>query len=246
MKNVLCSHHRSLTLVLLIAAMPSLTASRVFGLDALSLDPAVVESALAPPTQFVQGVPGTPNAVDDPGGSTIVLSYNAASPDPEPIPSENTPTVTGITSVFAGDIVFLADPNGGVDPSNWAAVLRFLNPNDPTGSLGLAATDEEAFFADNVGPGGFAGFSLFPNAVTAYNSTPDEPVNNYLGFLTEFGPEGAISASQTADFIYGVKDAVPEPGTRALLALGMIGLTISTRTRRFVSFRMKEAQGRLA
>ena len=228
---------RSLTLVLLIAALPSLAVGGVVGVDALSLDPAMVQPALAPPTQFVQDLPGTPNTLIDPYGSMIVLGYFATSPYPEPLPSTNISGVAGSTTVFAGDIVYLIDPNGGLASSNWFAVLRFLNPADPTGSLDLAATDEEAFFADNVGPGGFAHFSLFPNAVTAYDtqsapsSIPSKDV--YQTVLTEFGPEGAIPAGQTANIIYGVVDsAVPEPGALALLALGISsGLLFALRRR---------------
>ena len=187
----------------------------------------MVEPGPSAPVENGQIAPGTPISWTDPGGSVVVIDELASSPDPEPI-IDGSVASFDITTAVAGDIIFLTDPNGGNDPSNWGAVLRFLNPNDPTGSLGLAATDIEAFVPGNAGPNGFADFTLFPNAIDAANPT-DGGSEGYSGTLTEFGPADGIPAGQTASLIY---TAVPEPGTTTLLNLGVTMLTIGAGARR--------------
>ena len=50
---------------------------------------------------------------------------------------------------------------GGNDPSNWLADIRFFNPADPTGVLGLPATVTQAYFARDAGRVVLPRFSCF-------------------------------------------------------------------------------------
>ena len=124
------------------------------------------------------------------------------------------------TTVSAGDII-LVNPTGGNDPSNWAAAVRFFNPLDPTGSLGLPATVSEAFFPANI-VGGFAAFALFPkyNLLTATLRPQFDVGSEFL-----FGPLEGISGAESAivTVVAYPAQAVPEPS--ALAFVGVAGVT---------------------
>ena len=166
--------------------------------------------------------------------------YRASSAQPAPFSSSD--TVDAVTTAAAGDVVILSDPAGTDDPSNWAAVFRFLNPNDPTGADGLLADDVEGFDTSNVGSGGFANFKLFPN--TIYLADVASGDTGRAGMYEELGLGGnGILPGQTAIFYYTVDvtgsggtgpggGSVPEPSTFLLIGLGG-GALIAGRLRRY-------------
>jgi uncharacterized repeat protein (TIGR01451 family) len=105
------------------------------------------------------------------------------------------------TTAVPGDVVMLLNPNGGNNPTNWAALVRLFNPNDPTGTNGLAATDYETFFPATVGPTGFANFQLLPNVL--YSAAEFGPGPGEISTTaTIFGPVDGISAGQEAIFTH--------------------------------------------
>jgi hypothetical protein len=146
------------------------------------------------------------------------------------------------TTVFPGDLI-LTDKNNpaeGNAPSNWLADIRFFNPLDPNGNLGLPATETEAFFPDDVGPGGFASFQLMPD----FNYVPAAadlalPGNPVIGSEEFFGPIGGINAGQSAIIVFSAYPAAqaastPEPGALALLfGVGVVGAGLLVRRRRW-------------
>ena len=138
-------------------------------------------------------------------------------------------------SVSAGDIVFLANASGGDDPSNWAAVLRLFNPDDPTGQEDLPATESIAYFPDV--PGGFGSFQLFPNYNFQYggDGTVGRPriPYQYTSLQVTFGPNEGVLPGQTADILYSA--ASPEPGTLSLLVLGGTMFALKIRRRQEVA-----------
>ena len=146
-----------------------------------------------------------------------------------------------ITNVVAGDVVMLRDPAGTDDPSNWTAVFRFLNLNDPMGADGLPADEVEGFDSTNTGPGGFGSFQLFPN--TIYLADTQNSSTNHTAITEEFGPDQGILAGQVATLFYGVSvnsvgtgpgggGNVPEPSTWAAVLLGLGLLTLPYRRSR--------------
>jgi len=132
-----------------------------------------------------------------------------------------------------GDVVVLANPNGGDAPANWAAVINYFNPSDPTGMEGLVATEDRAFFP-GTGPSGFAGpsFQLFPNTVYT-PETANVEGNVYTGFLELGGAYNSSLPNGTLDFFF--LTAIPagsvpdEPGTIGLLGLGVVVLVVFAR-----------------
>ena len=145
---------------------------------------------------IVAPIPGTPIVwTGNPGGSVITTAglVFGVGPVMEGNSGHNADTVQ------AGDLVLLNDPNAGTDPTNWLAVARFFNPNDPTGTNHLDATESQAIFPLDLGSNGFAGFQL----LTVASFVPAGPVNTTNGVTTivatynEFGPAGAILAAQS-------------------------------------------------
>jgi hypothetical protein len=202
------------------------------------VDAAVLEADLAAPAAFVQplavstgtftDIPGTPSSFMNSGDETVIIGYTAVSAQPALISDSN---IFGITSSVAGDIVMLIDPAGSNDPSNFSAVFRFLNPSDPTGTKGLAADEVEGFDTSNVGPGGFASFSLLPNVLFLADA-PTGP-GRHDAVASEFGPDGGILAGQLGTIIYDIDvTGVPEPGTLALAGIAVLGPLLRRRPSR--------------
>jgi uncharacterized repeat protein (TIGR01451 family) len=170
--------------------------TNVFKVFANQTDPVPANNSATVVSFAYAPFPGTPIAWTDPGGATIGTYSIVIGSGPIEVGAGGNPATTG----QAGDIVLLIDSNGGTNPTNWAAVARFFNPGDPTGTNGLAATDSEAFFATNLGGGGFAGFQLFPD--TAFipegaDVSTTNGVTTIVATYEEFGPEDAILAGQT-------------------------------------------------
>jgi hypothetical protein len=185
-------------------------------------------------------VPGTPTTNWDNPGGTVVSIFEGGGIGVQPLLFPVSTNLVPFTAQ-AGDIVFLANPGGGNNSSNWAAVLTFFNPSDPTGINALAATDYQTFSPANAGPGGFASFALFPNTVFLPEETNIEGVvtveTNVAGtistFVNEFGPDGGILSGQLAIITYTASpQSVPEPSTVALVGLGVAGLAVGAWRRR--------------
>jgi hypothetical protein len=146
------------------------------------------------------------------------------------------PGIENSATAYAGNLILT---NGGDAPSDWLADIRFFNPLDPTGALGLPATDDEALFPNDLGPGGFASLQLMPDfnyVPAAVNLTdPGDPVS---GIEEVFGPVGGINHGQLAfvDFLAypGAQAAsTPEPGGLALIfGVGIVGVGLLVRRRR--------------
>lgn len=243
--SIFLSFRLRLPTLLLATVLSCVAASRAADGVLSTLDPReVAPSAIAQPQAAsppgLQGVPGTPYSISNPGGQTVVIPYRASSAQPAPFSSSD--TVDAVTTAAAGDVVILSDPAGTDDPSNWAAVFRFLNPNDPTGADGLLADDVEGFDTSNVGSGGFANFKLFPN--TIYLADVASGDTGRAGMYEELGLGGnGILPGQTAIFYYTVDvtgsggtgpggGSVPEPSTFLLIGLGG-GALIAGRLRRY-------------
>jgi uncharacterized repeat protein (TIGR01451 family) len=89
-----------------------------------------------------------------------------------------------------GDVVFLGGTNAGpganTDITNWLAVVRFSNPDDPTGALGHPATQDQAFFPFSaVNADGFTSFSLFPNVI--YVTGTETSTNGFITVTASYG-----------------------------------------------------------
>jgi uncharacterized repeat protein (TIGR01451 family) len=183
-----------------------------FQVFANEFDPNLTNNAAAVISTFTNtlpvGYPGTPyaGAWNLPVAQTIVIGISAGS-GIQPVQTsiigvnELAPTnAPQATNAIPGDIVLLLNPSGGNNPTNWAGVVRFFNPNDPTGTSGLAATEDQAFFPAQSGSNSFANFNLFPNVVF-FPSTTD-PNGNLTHTYTEIGfPTAGIQGGQTAIFV---------------------------------------------
>ena len=220
---------------LLAAAMlPCLAVARAGEADGSAAGPGMLSCAAARQPSAVSpepyiNLPGTPSTFNNPGGQTIVVGYNVYSARPAPVSGSS---IFNITSTAAGDIVMLRDPAGSNDPSNWVAVFRFLNLDDPTGALGLSANEVEGFDASNVGPGGFTGFRLFPN--TVYLADTERPPSSHFTFASELGTGGnGLFVGQTGTLVYTV--TIPEPATwlELLAGAGAIAGVLRRRASRF-------------
>jgi len=110
----------------------------------------------------------------------------------------------------------------GSDPYGKCRV-RFFNPADPNGTQGLAATEDQAFFPANAGPGGFAAFQLFPSAVYL---TDAESIDGFIfGSYEAVGPVGGFTADQVDYQSFQVSsEPVPEPATLSLLTMASVSL----------------------
>ncbi|HTB85261.1 MAG TPA: choice-of-anchor tandem repeat GloVer-containing protein [Candidatus Sulfotelmatobacter sp.] len=182
------------------------TLTDLFQVFANEADPVLTNNSVAVISTVTNAVvvsydfPGTPIAWTNPGGSLVVTyTYGfAGNPVPVQIGSGTNAASTG----QAGDLVLLFTNNGVTVPTNWAAVVRFYNPADPTGSQGLAATYEQTFFATNFGGSGFNGYQLFPAVSYIPDGTVTTNTSGPLTFLsfttsyTEFGPAGGIIPGQ--------------------------------------------------
>ncbi len=109
-----------------------------------------------------------------------------------------TPPNAFISTAVPGDLVLLADPNGGTARSNWAAVARFFNPDDPTGEHGLAATADQGFVPAEFGPAGFANFTLLPQVTYLSQTTVTD--GQVYGFYTQEGPDEGLYGGQGGNF----------------------------------------------
>ena len=205
----------------------SMKTIHTMGLMGAILTAACVAGAQGP-TNTV-GVPLDP--VGNPGGTTLTLvefGYEGK------VSSVGEPGVYPFTTTFPGDRV-LVNSTGGNDPSNWLAVVRFFNPLDPTGNLGLSATETQGFFPSDVA-GGFAKFSLFPK--TNFVPSSIDRFGQVVGTDSLFGPVGGINARQLLiiNFIAlpaATPAATPEPDSLALLiGLGASGAGFLARSRR--------------
>jgi len=156
-------------------------------------------------TQFAGRAPGTPaSGFSNPGGSVVAINLGGGI-GVQPITTIfETPPITAL----AGDVVFLKNANNGDNPTNWAAVLRFVNPADPTGTNGLLATEYETYFQTNAAPDYFAGFVLLPNAIFV-PITQTNADGSIAGVAVDFGPVGDILGGQEAILDY---TAAIQPG----------------------------------
>jgi hypothetical protein len=183
--------------------------------------------SLASAQSVLVPVPGTPAAgAPNPGGSSIIyvegggvgvqpIIDTAFSPDPY--------------SVTAGDVVILSDSAGGDAPSNFAAVIDFFNPADPTGALGLAGTEYETYYGGNAGAGLFSSLPLSANTIYAPQGSVVAAPGDLDGLYYQFGPAGGIEAGQEALLVFlaapqppaPTVSTVPEPSTWLLMILGV-------------------------
>jgi uncharacterized repeat protein (TIGR01451 family) len=175
--------------------------TNVFRVFANETDPVPTNNSATVVAPITDAYPGTPLAWHNPGGQTTITYSILFSGAPRPIYVGGNDRAT---NGQPGDIVLLIDPNGGTNIANWAAVARFFNPNDPTGTNSLAATNSQAFFASDFGSTGFANFRLLPEV--AYLPEGTATTNN--GFITiatqydEFGPaDGIFTGQLNADLL---------------------------------------------
>ena len=146
------------------------------------------------------GPPGTPVSGFGNTGGTIIITSVGGGIGVQPI-TNNASQYGPNATALAGDVVFLRSTNNGINPTNWEAVLHFVNPADPTGTNGLAATEVETFFQTNASSSYFNGFSLLPNVdyVAIFATNADGSIS---ADADVFGPVGAILAGQEAILIY--------------------------------------------
>jgi uncharacterized repeat protein (TIGR03803 family) len=152
-----------------------------------------------PPSARAANVPGTPLTTNWNPGSNFVLISEGAGIGVRPLFLRIYPNTNAYSFTAApGDVVFLLTPDGGNDPTNWAAVVNFFNPSDPTGSAGLAATEVQTFFPSNPPPGYFAGIPLFSNVVYV-PITAVIPNFGIIAYYDEAGPAGGILSGQLGE-----------------------------------------------
>ena len=144
--------------------------------------------------------PGIPVSGFANAGGTFVVTSIGGGIGVQPI-TNNAEQFFANATAFAGDVVFLINTNNGTSPTNWAAVLRFVNPADPTGTNGLFATEYETFFQTNADPNYFSGFSLLPNVayLPIIQTNADGSIEAYT---IVFGPVGGILSGQEALILY--------------------------------------------
>ncbi|HEV2691761.1 MAG TPA: choice-of-anchor tandem repeat GloVer-containing protein, partial [Verrucomicrobiae bacterium] len=191
----------NISLIVYPTLLPAQVAGHItnqFQVFATEADPVSANNSVTLVNVINRGIPGTPLTIFGADfGAVIVTSafvYNSG-----PITGGALEVFTNLTDI-PGDVVLLKDPDGGNDPTNWAAVARFFNPADPTGTNNLAATDSQAFFANNYNGAGFAGFQLFPNTSFQPASSVISVSNSFeiTSTYTVFGPSGAIIPGQSA------------------------------------------------
>lgn len=157
----------------------------------------------APPT----GIPGTPYGKQCADAEIYFAEFAGIGAQLFPAIYSGGCDVGGTpTTAIPGDVVMLLAPAGGNYPTNWAAVMRFFNPSDPTGTNGLAATGVQAFFPAQFGSNGFASFKLFPNAAY-YPGTPIAP-GEISTVISEVGPNVTLAGGQIGFFVLTVSNSV--------------------------------------
>jgi uncharacterized repeat protein (TIGR01451 family) len=136
------------------------------------------------------GIPGTPSTVwISPGKETVTIPIGGG------IGVQNVLYFGSDITVLAGDVVMLINTNNGHSASNWKAVVKFFNPDDPTGTNGLAAMAYQTFFFTNASPDYFANFQLMPNVVYAPIATTNAD-GSITASINVFGPVGGIVSGQ--------------------------------------------------
>jgi len=153
---------------------------------------------VVPSSAIVTAVPGTPVTTNWNPGSNPVQIFEGGGIGVQPLILRIIPNSYPFTAL-PGDVVFLLNPNGGNNRTNWAAVVNFFNPNDPNGSQGLVATEYQTFFPANPGPNYFAGIPLFPNVVYVPITTTVTNVG-IIAFYDETGPIDGIFSGQWGAF----------------------------------------------
>ena len=189
----------------------------------------------AVPSGLAQNVPGTPLTTNWNSGSNLVVISEGGGRGVQPLflhvyPNTNAYSFTAVP----GDVVFLLDPNGGKAPTNWAAVVNFFNPSDPTGSAGLAATEYQTFYPAILPPGYFASVPLFSNVVYV-PITSVIPNFGLLAYYDEAGPAGGILSGQLGQIELGAgiqpggfSVTITSPGPYGLV--GTSGFTVTGTT----------------
>ena len=197
----------NVTLVVYPTLPPGLATGRLTKLCqvfASTTDPVLTNNSATVVSTVNLPVPGTP--LTDTGGtdpspviSTFDFGFGIGPIKDGYVGSSTFQTLTATP----GDLILLIDAGGGNNPTNWAAVLRFFNPADPTGNNGLAATISQVFFATNYGGTGFAGFQLFPNTdfIPAITINTVNGITTVGGTFEEFGPAGIFLAGQTVEVV---------------------------------------------
>ena len=179
--------------------------TNLFQVSANETDPVLTNNVFTAVTTIALYIPGAPltsSSQGNPGGNLVVES--GAVFGTGPIQEQfNGPIPNSTLTAEPGDLIVLANPNGGNNPTNWAAVVRFFNPSDPTGTNGLAATYSQAFFATNFGGSGFANFTLFPNTdfVTVNTINTINGVTTIAFTDSIFGPVGSVVLAGQEDII---------------------------------------------
>jgi len=145
-------------------------------------------------TTVIDAAPGTPIAGwRNPGGQQVLTESTllVGAPSPIQIGAGGDPATNG----QPGDIVLLTDTNNYTNPTNWAAVARFFNPGDPTGTNGLPATYSQVFFPTHFSSNSFR---LFPDVsfILEGTATTNNGVTSIVTDYYEFGPADAILAGQ--------------------------------------------------
>jgi uncharacterized repeat protein (TIGR03803 family) len=158
----------------------------------------VTLDAVVPTSALVTNVPGTPVTTNWNSGSNPVQIFEGGGIGAQPLALPFFPNSYPITAL-PGDVVFLLNANGGHNPTNWAAVVNFFNPGDPTGTIGLVATKYQTFFPANPTPNYFAGITLFPNVVYVPIITTVTNVG-IIAYYDEPGPDNGIFSGQWGDF----------------------------------------------
>jgi uncharacterized repeat protein (TIGR01451 family) len=181
---------------ILSSGQPIASLTNRFQVSANETDPVTNNNSAITVVSIYDAYPGTPLAWVNPGGTTVITSSILFSGAPRPL---HVGEPSGATNAQPGDIVVLIDPNGGTNINNWAAVARFFNPGDPTGTNNMGATNSQAFFASDFGASGFTNFHLLPEVsfvseATAF--TNNDGVITITAEYVEFGPTDGIYGGQ--------------------------------------------------
>ena len=187
-----------------LALAPGINTVAVYAVDSfgsVSATNTITLNYQVPASALVTDAPGTPISTNWNPGTNPVLISEVSGIGIVPLYLQFFPNTFSITA-RAGDVVFLLDPAGGNSRTNWAAVVRFFNPSDPTGTLGMPATERQTFYQTNADPNYFAGFQSFPRAI--YVPIAGHVSNPYLQGIVaaydEIGPVDSILSGQLAEF----------------------------------------------
>jgi uncharacterized repeat protein (TIGR01451 family) len=143
-------------------------------------------------TTVFEAVPGTPIGVVY--NASIVFTWSTLLVG-APSPIQMGGAIFSATNCQPGDIVLVTETNDFANPTNWAAVARFFNPGDPTGTNGLPATYSQVFFPTNFSSNSFR---LFPEVafIPEGTATTNNGVTSIVTDYFQFGPADAILAGQ--------------------------------------------------